>query len=652
MKKLVLVFSCVLAFAGLASTEREAMSPFDDAAYWFRGGVDSNGNGLLDTGTYEFRDVTHASNASHANHKMTLAQSNAANFDMLVAGQGKVVMPYAGRVLSDAPYLHLPQRFVTNGVLEVEKVTTNITTEADVTVTNIVVTTNSYPYGTLRANFINLPNILDNVGYQGDCTNYTVFVRFRDHSRVSERQGEHNLFQMGFQWLSGGGTGVSLNLVHNSGYLLPKPYYGSNQQPFEDSSANNNFKIRYGQWCDLAMSVQGRKVLFAMCQSRSESPLTNMVFDIKLQTVGNAYNPAITTVKRSVMRIGGEDSGTSGVFTNGLAYTNNGKAGGTHEDGALNNKVKCLRGDIHSFAFWTRALTTNEIRQVFSVRRPTIMQLGLANGSSDEFAKESDTVDATGLHPETWNPVLNAQHPTSTINFAVVDGEQGVSQYIRLRPLAGSAQATIAFALDGTPLATQTVLDDRDALVYVKAAQMTKGNHVLTLTRTDARGGDFTVDALKIGGSWRIGDTSDSYGGMVHESNHPYQYTGTPRVFPLTDGNMDHFARGLSGGPSSGNGKHVIPFDMPADLLKKTHDPKLIIDFNGGTMTFNVYINGVLLAENLSNSAKQTIPVPMSMLHAGENTVMLHQQSGSWGNIKMYCLNLGKPVSGCIMILR
>ena len=181
MKKMFLIVAC--AGTLLAFGQDEALSPFDDVKYWFRGGVDSSGNGILDSGSYEFRDVSHVSNASHAHHRMTLAQANAANYDLLEARSGKVVQPYAGRVLDNASYLHLPQRFVTNGVFTSE-------------------TGAEYVFGTLCANYINLPNFLSDYPGGADCTNYTVFIRFRDESKVSGKENEHGLFQLGFSWSS------------------------------------------------------------------------------------------------------------------------------------------------------------------------------------------------------------------------------------------------------------------------------------------------------------------------------------------------------------------------------------------------------------------------------------------------------------------
>ena len=94
MKKFMLALACTAALSGLAA-EREAMSPFDDAAYWFRGGVDLDGNGFLDSGSHEFRDVTHMSNTNGASH---LCKWNNGSYGKVIAKTDRVVMPYANRV--------------------------------------------------------------------------------------------------------------------------------------------------------------------------------------------------------------------------------------------------------------------------------------------------------------------------------------------------------------------------------------------------------------------------------------------------------------------------------------------------------------------------------------------------------------------------
>ena len=274
-----------------------------------------------------------------------------------------------------------------------------------------------------------------------------------------------------------------------------------------------------------------------------------------------------------------------------------------------------------SFTIWRKSSRS------WSERRPAVVRMGLANGTSDEFTGTDDgTTDANGLHPEAWNPVLNAAHPTTTVKFTVVDGEQDVGQFLRIRPVPGSAKAIVAVKIDGRLVTALRASGSEDAFAYINATYLTKGDHTITFTRMDGGSGDFAIDAFQLSGSWRIGSTKDTYGGMVHETSHPYQYK-TPRRFPLTDGNMDHFARGLSGGPNGDNGTHIIPFDVPADILEEIGDATLSLAFNGGSTTaISVQINDAE-AEELDvtdTSGSLVCSIPVANLVAGENT-LLHQ---------------------------
>ena len=634
-KKTFWAIAC--AGALFAFGQNEALSPFDDVTYWFRGGVDSSGNGILDSGSYEFRDVSHASDASHAHHRMTLSQADAANYDLLEACVGKVVLPYAGRRLDNAPYLHLPQRFVTNGVF---------TSETGV----------EYAYGTLHANYINLPKFLSDFPSGVDCTNYTVFVRFRDESKVSEKEPEHCLFQVGYSWASNSGISLNLNDSGVAGSVIPRLYIGSSIQSVNDES----FRIPYGRWCDLAVRVEGTNVTFGICQNvNDEGTLTNRLYAFKTLAASEGKSTAIRSGQRWG-RLGGESSGITGVYTNNYSYkvpkSDKMVDGGTHDDPSMENKAKAFRGDIQTFAFWTRALSTNEILQVFSERRPAIVQVGLANGTNTEFTGAEGTGDASGLHPENWNPVLNAARPSASVEFTVVDGEEGVSQYLRIRPVPTSVAATVKVELDGTELSTKTMGPDRDTLIYIPAAKMTQGTHALKFTRTDSMAGDFAIDAFRIYGSWRIGN-SKNYGGMVHESIHPYQYN-SPRRFPVTDGNMDHFARGFSGPVTDDNSTHIIPFEIPGSWVGRMQDATFSFFLNEGSVQdFEILLNGVSV-QTIASAAtgkEHIVTIPASGFIAGENVLTIRKTTangGTWINCGRYMFSLGKMNDGMKIILR
>ena len=609
MKKLIGCVMIALTAGGTFALEQ--MSPYDDAIYWFRGGVDLNGNGFLDSNSHEFRDVTHMSNTNGASH---LCKWNNGSYGKVIAKTGRVVMPYANRVLTSAPYLHLEQKVVTNRMVTVNE--------------------KEYPEVTLSSDYLNLPGtaIFSSVPSGVDVTNYTIFVRFRQTELVSENQKVCNFLQVGFDW--NGRSGISFALTKKeNGAHCPDFFCGQTQL----YSWNHNW--REGHWNDMAVSVSNNVYTFVSCGNISDKDgsITNELLTVeRVSYTGTADKPAIQAGRRGTFRLGGEESG-SVTFTNGV-------------NGTSGNRVKAWRGDIHSIAFWTRALSVDEIRKVFSETRPALVRMGMANGTADEFQKLDDSVNADSIHPETWNPVLNAAHPSASVTFLVASDAEKTSQYLRIRPTPDSVEATVSVSLDGRSLGKETKISSGDILYYIEGKYLTAASHTLTFTRTDDKGGDFAIDAFSVDGSWRIGDSKNaSHGGMEHENTRPAYI---PRVYPVTDGNLHHFARGFCGGD---NGEHIITFDVPMDLVALTRDPTLTIHYSqtGSAQTFDISFNGEKFdTAAVSGATTLSYKIPAAKIRAGENRVTITQKSGGWCNCDMYKFELGRLISGAMLILK
>ena len=85
------IFVACLAFAAHGAT-----NVFDDAAFWFRGGKDKNGDGYMDYG--EFFDDLRATTPNDGNHNMTMSStlytgSSAAFKGNAMFGNEQVVFP-------------------------------------------------------------------------------------------------------------------------------------------------------------------------------------------------------------------------------------------------------------------------------------------------------------------------------------------------------------------------------------------------------------------------------------------------------------------------------------------------------------------------------------------------------------------------------
>lgn len=164
---------------------------------------------------------------------------------------------------------------------------------------------------------------------------------------------------------------------------------------------------------------------------------------------------------------------------------------------------KALRGSIHSFACWPRALSPNEVRQVFAWPSADLVRLGTVNGSSLEFAGgESAATDANATTDWSAMPAaLTAANPSLSISFNVPAQDAGIGQLLRVSGASGSC-GSLAVSLNGAALGTVKVKSGQTGVIGLPRELLAAGGNTLVLSRTDA---DFAFDAIAVGGGFQIG---------------------------------------------------------------------------------------------------------------------------------------------------
>lgn len=601
-------------------------NPFDDVKYMFSGGVDADGNGILTHNSSELRCITKAGDPTHAWHTTKYADST---MSLCELQNLNVPCTYAGMTLANAPCLYFPQSVTTNGW-------------EDITINDETV---SRPNITVRSNYLNLPNLLSD--WTGDranrpCSNYTFIARLRRDDAVDDNNSMlSNFLHLGYTWASTSGNGISVTFVGGTGVPSRNLRIMAGGQYWDHSSWQ---KVPDGAWCEIAVVVTAPKLEAAICM------LTNNVatpLQWGAKTYDAAYNCAILPDKR-IFKLAGESSGT-------LTFTR-----GTNPN---NNKAKGFRGAIHTFAFWDRALTREEVQEALAASRPGVVKQGFKNGSSDEFTKAQDSI-TEGVRWEEWNPVLNAAHPSASVTFKVNTMYGGLPQYLFLTPVPTGADGTLDITIDGNRVAMQHFATGRTGVVYVPGSFLAAGSHTIAFRRTDT-GGDFAIDAFEIRGSWQVG--YDWKGGadaaFVTE-------TGSNHTLYLTDGNSKHLKRGYT----SATGQHTtwLYFDVPRELCDAEGrcrvDATLYTrtdqgDPNALTHTFDLLVNGqtfdsdvIWRAYNIApenSPTRFTHTIPAGVLTNGMNCVAWHKTSSArWIKCACYRLTFDKIPSGTMVIFR
>lgn len=175
-----------------------------------------------------------------------------------------------------------------------------------------------------------------------------------------------------------------------------------------------------------------------------------------------------------------------------------------------------FRGWVETVGIWNRVLTDAEVVEAFGGANPALVQIGEEGASARMFdgAKATGpvTLDATVADQRAW-PAAYGPGAVLTIPFTVDTYRANMPQALRIVPQAASASGAFLAKVDGVDVGRIPVRRTapggvpEPTFLALDAARFTPGAHVLTLTCVSATG-DIRLDAVQLGGSWRVGDES------------------------------------------------------------------------------------------------------------------------------------------------
>ena len=625
-----LVSLTLVAAAGFAvSGGGRLSSPFDDARAYFIGATDQSGDGIFQKG--EWRDIVHSSDPTHGFHD-TMPSSTSEKSDKVTIVRGNVVCPYRNATLFDMPCLGFPHPATTNGLVTIDDVT--------------------YPVVTVAPNYLTMPDFLSDYA-STTCSAYTAVLRFRYYEPVSHISDQQStLAHFGFKWVAGGGHGIGVGLVRgqadpDNNARRMQLYCGAGA--WTDTSYvgkdNNGTVYPYiypGSWVDLAVRVRGQNVTLAYTWNDVRDgtvTATNRHVRFWTTNVDTRYCPAIVPGYHG-FKLGGELATSSAItFTNGYVAAK-----------VDNNSLKCFRGCVQRYAFWSRDLSDGEILAAFAEPRPGMARVGLQQGTVAEFTAETTSVHVDGQW-QRLNPVLVAKDSRIEVKFTSDAMMAGLPQHFRVWFAARPADQPLpALMVNGTSV---TCVEDNDAMRadwLVPKDVITVGTNTVTLLRTDEGAGNLSVDALEFGGSWRLGSTT-----VPAAETFSHESYGT-NVFHVSDGNMWHLKRGLSGSSVNRYTEYVFPLSEGLGGRCKAIFSLRVEGWAGGVVdkTLTLFVNGDQLeAKEVASDATVSWKIPAERLRAGENTIKVYKNdNGGWLNVRCVEFELKGISRGVVLIVR
>ena len=528
--------SLSLALAPLASSA----SVFDDAVVWYRGALEAQtyySNGP--EGTFAnnggktakaFKSILHTANPSSA-PAMSWSWGWGAETTL---DSAPVYCPYAATTLTGVTYANRPVPVKTNDWA-------NVTVDGN---------TSSQPV----LSHWKGPEYLNSGTWVSETSSaYSLVLRLRVDTPLNNLSGSSSgdgfaVFAEGnYSWNSKKGVRISFAGSTLGTYRYPRIFFGN--QTFNLTDA----QIPFGNWVDLAISVNGSSVTIVACaQGESGNKLVS-----KTATLDDV-NPALAGGGNTFRFFGPECSGGhTAVWTNGLKAASS-------SSGENGMRTQHFRGAVHQMAFWNRALTLDEIRMAWGEGRPNLVQVGVEGNDIAEFvaagsASQTSSV-ANGGAWQLLNPSLTAENPTATISFTCPTLWAGLPQWLRV--CGASGMGRVYAAINGTPVGECNVAASGVGHVFVPTNVIASGENTLVLTRVS---GSPTIDAVTLGGSWKFGETVSSFSSTSVSSSMAGTIGPDCWVFNPANGNDNLHTRGTTW--SINGDKLTFPFFVPSDLV-------------------------------------------------------------------------------------
>ena len=567
---------------------------FDDAAFLFRGGKDANGNGWFDNG--EMRNTMNAGTAT---------QSASGGLGAILRFTNEYVhCPYSGQTIQ-SDCINLRQEF---------NCTTNIS-GGDVTIT-----------ADGRIARIAISNVFKDLT---EDSNWSMIIRCRREAAPKPAISMRDyLISIGYSWDNRSGlllgfVGDNMTNRYFRIYAGADQTFAMNQDGWRSTSWTNS-------WTDIGITVEGWKMKVWYVQENGPLMRAEKTYAYNASTITQlAARPDWNVV------VGLEKS--SDIWGGGSSYCRvvNGVAQSAQPC------CNCFKGAIQQLGFWTRALSEAEILEAMGSPAPSLLRVGLANGTSAEFA--ATATSAGNGDWENLNPSLSAGG-SITATFNVDSAACAFPQILTLVATPASGSGSVDVALNGSVVKSAHLAAGRTSDVMIPADVFRSGANTLTLTRTDSSSGTITLDTFYIAGSWIAGQP-----GKKFPSN---EYTANAKGELYAGGDW----RWKWGGIASSAARHILHFPIKKRLADKGYRFRYshnVIQVDSTAVYADIYLNGTKIGEDVAmNRGDYNCDLPSEYLIDGMNTIELRYKSGSWANFSWHAIDFLPPKRPLIIVIR
>ena len=305
--------------------------------------------------------------------------------------------------------------------------------------------------------------------------------------------------------------------------------------------------------------------------------------------------------------------------TNGHAI----RFGAEHSGATYDNEKirKAFRGYYAAIKAWDRVLSENEMWSVMSGHYGDTFNVGVENGSADEFGGTwFETADPFDVESDKWQRMkksLTAADRTLTLVAPIPEESNGLPRVLEIVPLFDGVGAScpVTVAVNGAMVGEFDLMDESKRAIVLRGSQVQRdanGKITIAITRPENCTGTLSFDALSLGGSWQIGNKDNS------DSEITQQGQGVPSVFIAGDTVYKHAQRALT----TTYNTLTIPFDVPkasAGQCAYRYETRFWNLKAGNTHPVHLEFNGETVWSSADARGDVRIVIPAESIRPGLN---------------------------------
>ena len=479
------------------------------------------------------------------------------------------------------------------------------------------------------------------------------YVRFRWEGSVRPASENWSTILMngvyGKEGLKRKGQGFVLRLQApgGTGRAYPDVFVPTTLQPDQDTGTD--LYIEPNRWVDCFASVY---------PSSTDVELSNAdIWFCQTPAVSNGTFGKPVLKHRHI----GDEAGLPRMTTSSSIY--NGIIMGSESSSELysNNDIfKAFRGSIAAVKAWKRLLTEGEMRSVMVGRYGGTFNVGVPNGSADEFGASGvveATFDPTAMAWQKMKKSLTAADRTLTLEVPLTAENAGLPRVLEIVPIFDGVGAScpVTVAANGATVGTFDLMDASKRAIVLRAGQVQRnasGKLVLTVSRPEGCAGTLSFDAISLGGSWQVGIDNNTSTDMGDDAK------GTSIAYLMGDPTYLNAQRALT----TSYRTLSLFFDVPKSSAG-LHDYRYQVEiaglWEGGIHTYPIHVelNGNTLWSSSALTLNQVVTLNLSAadVKSGLNEIKWSldaEEAGSWVSFDYHKLKMLPPRLGTIVVVK